>query len=324
MDEASLPALSSLLTGSTPPPTRAAACSAIAASTSAPAAAGLRRVIGTTAAGDVLLRRLLLLSGDAHCARLALSALVNLSEDEAAAAALTRAGAVRRAAQAVLDADGVALHAALLSNLTRFAPGVDALVGAEGADGVRERGTLLALVERVPSMPNVLWLSNACASRKGRDALLVGGRQAERQPLTRLLRLLDAGEAEKRLAAASGVRNCAMADECHDVLVGGTAAVAMCLGRLKEVGGEEMAEIRVLLVEAVLLLCKSRVGRDALRDGGAVDVLEGWKGGKSMHAVESILDRLAVAEEGEDVDVTEAIAGLGGGFVQPMDGVSPV
>ncbi|CDF33376.1 unnamed protein product [Chondrus crispus] len=39
-----------------------------------------------------------------------------------------------------------------------------------------------------------------------------------------------------------------------------------------------MAEIRAWLVEEVLLLCKSRAGKDALRDGGAVNVLEGWKG----------------------------------------------
>lgn len=48
------------------------------------------------------------------------------------------------------------------------------------------------------------------------------------------------------------------------------------------------------------------------------------KGERRMHAVESILDRLVVAEEVEEVDVTEVIAGLGGVFVQLVDGASNI
>ncbi|CDF35810.1 unnamed protein product [Chondrus crispus] len=166
---------------------------------------------------------------------------------------------------------------------------------AEGADGFRERGTLLVLVERVPSIPNVLRLSNACASQEGRDVLLVEGRQAKRQLLTRLLRLLEAGEAEKRLAGASWVRNCAMADECHDVLVGVQRRSQCAWAGQSRWDGRRWR--RFAPGWSRKCCCCVRAGRGrtrsgmagpstfwrdgrgkSIRDDGAVDVLEGWKG----------------------------------------------
>lgn len=368
MDEGSLPDIAQLLTGSIGPSTRAATCTAVAACSSGEAGASLRRLIGTTEPGETIIRRLLLLCGDPSCARLALSALVNLSEDEEAAATMTRAGAVDRGAQALLDDEqrGLAsLYAGLLSNITRFPCGVDELVGKGKGEKASAQAvnTLFKLVTRIDRIPNVLWMSNACSTPEGRATLLLKGDAAEaenntisrqlidksKQPLTWLLRLLSSDSEPTRLAAASALRNCAMAEDCHPMLIKQTNAVGTCLARLmsslrpipleqvktapEEVTAlasdptkakpEPLVEIRLILVESLLLLCKTRVAREALRDLAVYPVLNEWKelegNAQTRLAVESILDRLTVAEEGEETLTAEDLA-KGTSMIQTVGG----
>lgn len=347
MDESTLSEVVQLLSGSVGPSTRAATCTAIAACTSGDAGAKLRRVIGTTSVGETTIRRLLVLSGDRQCARVALSALVNISEDVDAAAAVTRAGAVQRACKALLDVEQqnmAALYAGLLSNLTRHSSGVDALVG-KGLSGIEKDlavDTLLRLVTQVEHLPNVLWMSNVLTSAEGRAALLFlnrsttnsKARDVDQQPLTLLLRLLCSATDTKRLAAASAIRNCAMAEECHSTLLSSTDALGVCLSRLmssehrvapsevrrapqqvldianngKKAEPEPLVEIRLLLVEALLLLCKTSEGRRALWDSDAYAVLEKWKEHEDneqiVQSVNSIVDRVTMAEDSEEQEET--------------------
>ncbi|PXF40324.1 Protein HGH1-like [Gracilariopsis chorda] len=340
MDETTLSEVVQLLSGSVGPSTRAATCTAIAACTSGDAGAKLRRIMGTSSVGETTIRRLLVLCGDPQCARVALSALVNISEDAEASAVVTRAGAVQRACKALLDMEQqnmAALYAGLLSNLTRHISGVDALVG-KGLTGVEKDlavNTLLKLVTRVEHMPNVLWMSNALTSAEGREALLLLNNSAtnsksqdtDQQPLTWLLRLLRSPTDTKRLGAASAIRNCAMAEDCHETLVSNTDAIGICLTRLmssehkvaasdvrkapqvvrdiannpNKADAEPLVEIRLLLVEALLLLCKTPEGRRALWDTDAYAVLEKWKQHEQneqiVRTVNSIVDRVTLAED---------------------------
>lgn len=365
MDEASLPDIAQLLSGSIGSSTRAATCTAVAACSSGQAGASLRRLIGTTEPGETIIRRLLLLCGDPNCARLALSALVNLSEDEEAAAVMTRAGAVDRATHALLDDDQrslFSLYSGLLSNLTRFPGGVDALVGKGKGEkaSMQAVNTLFKLVARIDRIPNVLWMSNACSTPEGRAALLLKGDAAKsensavkpqlvdksKQPLTWLLRLVISENEPTRLAAASALRNCAMAEDCHLVLIKQTNAVGTCLARLMsssrpipleqvksapeevialvtdptKAKPEPLVEIRLILVESLLLLCKTRLGREALRELSVYAVLNEWKELEETEqirqAAESILDRLTVAEDGEGETLTAEDLANGTSIVQ--------
>lgn len=367
MDESSLPDIAQLLSGSIGASTRAATCTAVAACSSGEAGATLRHLIGTTQAGETIIRRLLLLCGDPQCSRLALSALVNLSEDEEASAVMTRAGAVDRATQALLDDDQrnlASLYSGLLSNLTRFPNGVDGLVGKGKGEkaSMQSINTLFKLVARIDRIPNVLWMSNACSTPEGRAALLLKGDAAKadtvaadpnlvdnsKQPLTWLLRLLVSDSEPTRLAAASALRNCAMAEDCHLALIRQTNAVGTCLVRLMSVSRpirlqqvksapdevktvaadptsakpEPLVEIRLLLVESLLLLCKTRAGRDALRELSVYEVLDEWKeledNQQIRQAVESTLDRLVVAEDDEEETLTAADLANGTSIVETV------
>lgn len=320
----------------------------------------MRKLVGTTPPGETIIRRLLVLCGDSSCARLALSALVNLSEDEDAASTMTRAGAVERAANALLDDEQRALsslYAGLLSNVTRFPFGVDALVGKGMGENAANQAVnrLFKLVTRIDRTPNVLWMSNACSTAEGRAALLLKGNVDEsglvdtsRQPLTWLLRLVSSENEAVRLAAGSALRNCAMAEDCHEVLVQQTNAIGTCLSRLmtssrpirlEEVASapeevrstamdmtkaeaEPLVEIRQMLSEALLLLCKTRTGRDALRERSAYVVLDAWKhveqNKEIVQAVESILDRIVVAEDDEGETLTAEDLANGTSIVQTV------
>lgn len=344
MDESSLPDIAQLLSGAIGPSTRGATCTAIAACSSGSAGASLRYLIGTTPPGETIIRRLLLLCGDPSCARLALSALINISEDESAAATMTRAGAVERAATALLDTQQShlsALYAGLLSNVTRFSFGVDALVGKGMGESASAQAVnrLFKLVTKIDRIPNVLWMSNTCSTAEGRGVLLLKGNvdqaavDTSRQPLTWLLRLFSSQKDDIRLAAGSALRNCAMSEDCHIMLVQHTNAIGTCLARLmssirpiplekvkdapEEVRvlainpanakPEPLVEIRQMLVESLLLLCKTRIGRDALRERAVYIVLDEWKhierNKEIGDNIESILDRLAVAEDEKAEDL---------------------
>lgn len=348
MDESSLPAVAQLLSSSTGSSTRSATCAAIAASASNDKGAAFRRLLGNTPGGETVIRKLLLLCADPENSRLALSALVNISEDEQASNTMIRASAVERATNALLDSEQrrySSLYAGLLSNLTRFPSGVNALVGkGKGSTAaVAAVNTLLKLVVELEKIPNVLWMANACSTPEGRAALLIrnndgenanvaNGSNHDRQPLTRLLKLLSSTSESTRLAAASALRNCSMAEDCHDILVRRTNAIGVCLSRLvtttnplpiskvphaphevKEIiaglakpNPEPLVEIRILLVEALLLLCKSSMGRSVLRENDAFFVLEEWekqeKDEQIREAIDSIMDRIVAAEDVEQED----------------------
>lgn len=337
MDAQSLPDLAQLLTGAIGPSTRAATCTAIAACSAGKAGAALRRQVGTTTAGETIIRRLLTLSADPVCTRLALSALVNLSEDEQAVNVIIRSSGVERCANALLDEEASImspLYSGLLSNLTRFPPGVDALVGKDKGTTAANVAvhTLLKLVAAIDVIPNVLWMSNACSTAEGRAALLLHGQDVDekdhdRQPLTWLLRLLSSTNDATRLAAASAMRNCAMADDCHDLLVRRTNSLGVCLSALigpscslvlddiqdaptevrnivaglADANPEKLVEIRLLIVESLLLLCKTLVGRTTLRERDSYLILHEWNktepDDQVKHSITSILQRIMTEEE---------------------------
>lgn len=346
MDAEALSDIAPLLSGAIGPSTRAAACTVIAASSSGDEGTTFRGLLGTSPVGESILRRLLVLCADPACARLALSALVNISEDQDAALSLVRAGAVEQATESLLDSEQsqyASLYSGLLSNVTRFPAGVDALVGkgkGQSAANVAVQ-KLWRLVCQIDRMSNVLWMSNACSTPEGRASLLFNSEDGDdtdlsiskdenRQPLTWLLRLLSSKNEATRLAAASALRNCSMAEDCHSLLVNHTNAVGACLARLmtsnspvpleqvrnapKEVRDlaidpqrahpEPLEEVRLLITESLLLLCKSLEGRTALRTKDAYPVLERWfqreQNEEIRNSVDSTMDRIVAAEDGDD------------------------
>lgn len=349
MDEEGFSAVAQLLSGSTGPKLRTTACTTVAACTAGDAGEATRHNLGKSPLGETIVRRLINLTSSPQCGRVALTALVNLSEDESVAAIMIRASAVELCTTNLLDDDesvqaNAHLYSGLLSNLTRIPAGVDALVGKGKGTAASNAAihTLLRLVAHIDRIPQVLWMSNACSRPEGRAALLLrnnnnkddtNGRSdplnddVNRQPLTWLLRLMDSPDYATRLAAASAVRNCAMSEDCHEVLVRRTNAIGICLARLiglrnhlsmeqvsnapqevkalvadpSKIKGEPGVEIRLLIVESLLLLCKSRIGRDALREKDAYLVLVDWNEHEAdeqiQAAVTSITGRIAADEE---------------------------
>lgn len=336
MDSDSLSAIAQLLKVTTGPSVRATTCATIAACCSKDEGAALRRQIGTSTTGETIIRSLLMLSADSRCARLALSALINLSEDEKASATIIRCAGVELCANGLLDDDYqilAPLYSGLLSNLTRLSSGVDALIG-KGKDTLAANAsvlTLLRLVARIDKIPHVLWMSNACSTAEGRSVLLLRNQESDaddenRQPLTWLLRLLTSSNDATRLAAASAMRNCAMDEGCHDLLVNGTNALGVCLSSLvgpssnlpldhikeapvevrslaanpSKAKPEPLVEIRLLIVESLLLICKSLTGRAALRESGACLVLLEWtkqeKDDQVRASVSSIMQRISATD----------------------------
>lgn len=346
MDEASLPDIDALLSGSAGARARETTCATLAACCSGEEAAPLRKLLGTTEPGKNILSRLLRLCSQPGSQILAFSSLVNISEDEDAARVMTELGVVERAANALLDSEQeeyAPFYAGMLSNITRFPVGVDALVG-KGKEGVAADvaiNRLHKLVLKIDTIPNVLWLSNVCSTAEGRDVLLikdnVGKGDTEsnpsRQPLSFVLKMLSDEDGAKRLSAASAVRNCALADDCHNILVKHTNAIGTCLAKLmspkklvslervhfappevraivmdpKKANPEQHVEIRLILMEALLLLCKTRVGRETLRVRNAYEVLDEWStvedDDQIQQSISSILDRIVMAEEDDKVEI---------------------
>eukprot|EP00178_Gracilaria_changii_P000838 TRINITY_DN1105_c0_g1_i1.p1 TRINITY_DN1105_c0_g1~~TRINITY_DN1105_c0_g1_i1.p1 ORF type:complete len:345 (+),score=47.71 TRINITY_DN1105_c0_g1_i1:217-1251(+) len=340
MDKEDLSDVVKLLSGTVGPSTRTAACTALAACSSGEAGAKLRHIIGSTKVGEEAIRRLLVLCGDRQCSRIALSALINISEDTEAARVMADVGAVQRVTKSLLDPEErelSSLYAGLLSNVTRHPTGVDALVG-KGMTGIEKDLTidaLLKLITRIEAIPNVLWMANILTTPEGREALLfkyATNTQNElsrsgQQPLTWLLRLLPSPDEATRLAVASALRNCAMAEDCHEVLLSESETIGTCLTRLmsadhpvspsnvrkapqsvqdiahnpKSATPEPLVEIRLLLVEAILLLCKTPEGRKVLWEKDAYAVLEVWKEVEENEeirmAINSVIDRVTVAED---------------------------
>lgn len=216
----------------------------------------------------------------------------------------------------------------LLSNLTRLTEGVDALVGqnVDEASGATAEFVLLKLSNRLDAIPNVLWMANACASAKGRDILLLrgnphaSGRSIDQQPLTRLLQLYHSRKVEPatRLAVASAIRNCAIAEDCHDVLANATNALDVCLSCLvspktqidpnyiKDASDhvraivanhttaepEQSDSIRLVVVEALLLMCKSEIGVTSLREKDVFLILFEWSKQEKNNEISSVLSNV--------------------------------
>lgn len=338
LDAETLSALTALLSGARPPSVRVAAATAAAAATSgqgADAAASRAAAAGH----PPLLRRLLALRADAAAGRFALSALVNIAEDAVAAAALAAAGAVAAAADALLDPDQRAmasLYAALLANVTRVPEGVAALTGegeagAGGGEATRAAARLLRLAAALPSLPDALFLANACSSARGREVLLSNAEEDPRkQPLNALLVMLRDPAQDRRLAAASALRNCAMDEASHAPLLARTDVLGVALVRLMAPGHplseedldgapaevvaaakrpmqlapEPHAEIRLLIVEALLLLCQTLEGRNALRTSKAYPILREWHHEEDDEGVKEALEQI--------VDRTELLTEEGG------------
>lgn len=332
MDTDTLVSLTQLLSGAQPPQIRVASATAIAAATAGAENAETRAAVGKY---TPLLRRLLALRGDPSAGRFALTALVNIAEDEGAAKALVDLRAIATSASALLDKDQRALSSlynGLLANLTRLPEGVDALTGArEGFDDNDRRlaeANLLRLTSNLVRVPNALFLANACSSKRGREVLLSNTEHDPRkQPLNALLELLRDADKDRRLAAASALRNCALDEDSHPALVGRTDVLGVALVRLmgpghpvepKELEGapkevleaaaapmslkpEPFAEIRLMIVEALLLLCQSLSGRNALRTCKAYPILREWHMEESDEgvkgAVEQIVDRTELLTE---------------------------
>lgn len=349
MDESTLTSLAELLSGSQSVQVRTAAATAVAASTSGDSNAETRSAVGKHLP---LLRRLLALCGDPATGRFALSALVNLAEDEAAARALIALRTVAKATSALLDPEQrefAVLYSGLLANLTRLPEGVDALTGATKRFDANERrraeANLLRLTESLRWLPNALFIANACSTERGRDVLLSASDEDPRkQPLNALLELLKDDDKDKRLAAASALRNCALAESSHAALVERTDVLGVALVRLmspsrplseEDLDGapkqvvdasanyiqlkpEPFAEIRLMVVEALLLLCQTRAGRDALRKCKAYPILREWHLEEEdegvSEAVEHIVDRTQLLNEDEGNTagaVVSAVPGTG-------------
>lgn len=313
---------------------RAAAATAAAAGSGEPA---FRHELGTTELGKEVLKRLLALTADDGTSRFVMSALVNTAEDEAAAKALVSLNAVPRTCQSILDPEArtlISLHSALLSNLTRFPAGRDALCAGAVAEALT-----LSMLARPKYIPSLLWVSNLAAAAPGRSLLLqLPGGDSGVAPLDPVLEVLCDADEARRFAAASAVRNCALAEDCHEALLTDTAVLGTTLARFvtkkRQIDADEMVlaprqvraaydldekltpepieGIRTLLAEGLLLLCKSVDGRDALRAEGSYPVLRDWhleeESEKVKNIIESIVDRTKLLDEEGDEEPTDAVS----------------
>lgn len=331
MDEETLSELATLLTGKSPGSVRGATCAAVASCVSGPSGAALRKSMPSTDTGRLIIRRLVSLCSDLSCTQLALYALINLSEDEQGAREIIENGGVSVCTAALADKEQdsfASSFSGLLSNLTRLPEGTDKLVGQNADDTAASVAelALLKLTTRVEIIPNLLWMANACTSSRGRDIFLLRGsmkaegREIDEQPLSRLLQMYFKRRSDPsvRLAATSAVRNCAIAEECHDVLVNATHALSVCLACLispetqidpshikdapehvraivmdsSNASSEELVSVRLIVAEALLLLCKSDVGLTALREKDAFLILFEWNKQEKNTEISSTVSRV--------------------------------
>lgn len=348
MDEETLSELATLLTGNLPASVRGATCAAVASCVSGPSGSALRKTMATTDTGRVIIQRLVSLCSDVTCTQLALYALINISEDENGAKEIIKNGGVPVCTAALTDKEQdsfASSFSGLLSNLTRLTEGNDELVGhnVEGTAAAVAELAILKLTNRVEIIPNLLWMANACTSARGRDILLLRGsvearnREIDEQPLSHLIQVFFSRRSDPsvRLAATSAVRNCAIAEECHDVLVNATGALDVCLSCLispdskidpshikdapehvraivtdpSEAAAEELTSIRLIVVEALLLLCQSDVGLTALREKDAFLILFEWnkqeQSPEISTIVSSVMQRITAISEAEQSNNAE-------------------
>lgn len=322
-----LETLNQLLTPKQPGEIRVAAATAAAAQTAGPSQAALRRELGRTELGKTLLRRLLTLKSDGASGRFVLTALVNIAEDEEACKALVELNVVPRTIDAILDKDArsfISLHTGLLSNVTRHDAGRNAMV----ADVLAIARTH-ALIANIQLIPNILWVSNLAVHAGGRQILLEA--LEDTVLLDKVISSLRSNDEVRRYAAATTLRNCALAEECHRSILGRSTALGATLARFvcktRRIDADELLsapalvreaykrddsitpepaeEIRYVLVETLLLLCKSVAGREVLREDGAYAVLREWHLEEEVERVkdviESIVNRTRLLDE-EDED----------------------
>lgn len=318
--------LDQLLSPKQPAQIRAAAATAIAAQSAGSSQAGLRRELGCTELGKRVLRRLLVLGSDVATARLVLTALINIAEDQAANDALVQLNVVSRTCDALLDKEArplISLHSGLLSNVTRSDAGRSAMIVDELA-----KARTRALLANMRTIPSLLWVANLAANVDGRQLLI--GTVDGSAPLEKLLGLLRDKDETRRFAAATALRNCALADDLHTLLLANTSALSAALARFASktrkpdsdemstvpalvreaynnedpLTPEPMEEIRHALAEALLLFCKSVQGREAIRVDGVYAVLRDWhleeESARVTEVIESIVDRTKLMDEESD------------------------
>ncbi|KAJ8903987.1 hypothetical protein NDN08_000517 [Rhodosorus marinus] len=284
---------------------KAAAAVLIAAQAAEMSSSDQLYVGGDSSAAKELVTALLLNSGDTTRAvsRSCLTALINLSADERAARMIAAGGACRGCIQSILDPAEEAraldsLNSGLLANLTRTDFGCRAALALDGD----ENGKLLASLKvqalvRHLSMSqtdegqaqmlegSAMSVGNLSQLSAGRDVLM-----AEKGASLRLvLGWLGSPARSWRLGAALCLRNCLVDDSILAILLSeydpvilltkpfvdgshlpsdedledaplGTKALSSSAAAM-----EPEVEVRRAIAEALLLLCKTRSGRDAIR-----------------------------------------------------------
>jgi len=230
------------------------------------------------------------------------------------------------------------LHSGILANASRNGTAVDSLLAGTRSPTIqiiaRQRVASL-LQQRLVSpgrrrLPNLALLASNLAQVELGRLLFVGeGSGDEDVELYRgIVSLLDEEETILRLGAASLLRNLAMDTSAHSHLVdhdfiayalvplifGGDAPdeddldgapekvrlASRAAAKSSERGAEPELEVRVALVEALLLLCKSDEGREALKKQRAYPVLRNLhrneENERVREIIESIVDRTELLE----------------------------
>uniref|UniRef100_A0A7S0ZFW1 Protein HGH1 homolog n=1 Tax=Timspurckia oligopyrenoides TaxID=708627 RepID=A0A7S0ZFW1_9RHOD len=183
-----------------------------------------------------------------------------------------------------------------------------------------------------------MFIANLCITEVGRNLVLDGG---EAGVLGRSCTLLKSSKnVNRRLGVALMLRNVAVDDSCHDALLGmkmNADSVTQVLCRLvyysdelpRPIEDEELtnaqealvsavkvartgalsryesvAEVRIVLAEFLLAMCKTKQGRDGLRERCAYPVLRcaHWieKNPEAQETLNQVVDRTELADEDND------------------------
>lgn len=315
--------LTNLLSGQTTPEIRSTAAAAVAAHTTPLTSSYALFPKHFPPSSLNLLRALLRLTNDntngKQIGRIVLSALTNLSEREDVCVRLQEMGVVGRCVSGVLEG-GIwgELYCGVLANVSRYEKVVGMYVGKDGWEVEFRR--FMGLLGRLWGT-GVMFVGNVAVVEEGR--VVVMGLLGECGFLERV----GEGDEVVRMGIVGMLRNL-----LRDVgRVGGLVelgVVERLIGRLVDGRGDikkeevegvrEVAElveekgrraenvrgIRLGVCECLLLFCKSRVGRDALRERKAYPVIREWhlleKDAGIRDVLAAIVDRTELLEEEKD------------------------
>lgn len=234
---------------------------------------------------DALLPALLRLVGaEPAPARAALAALVNLSQEPAAQAALLALNAPARSMDYLRERSCPHPHllVMLLANLTAAEEGAAALLqlGKGAVEGLNLALLLKLFLDPVPPGEGDTYehvatvLPNVTRFAAGRRLVVEPGRGA----LGALASQLRSPSALRRRGCAGALKNCCFSCETDGTvgaLAGEGGALAGVLGVLGGAGEAEAdAEVRQALAEAVVCLARAPEGRAALWAANAADLLK--------------------------------------------------